>query len=146
MVEDDGVDQEQHGQQEVGHDVGRRQFVQDRFPAEDDLCKDPGHQAQGQGQKVAPARPAPDGGEGHEHDGHRDQHIDQTVAELHPGVVLERRHDAGRSAGRPVAATKPRAGQANGSTAHNADGQRYDGKRGTALAEPRARGKGPASS
>ena len=39
VVQKEGVHQEEHGQQEVGHDVGGRQFVEHRFPAEDDLCK-----------------------------------------------------------------------------------------------------------
>jgi hypothetical protein len=46
MVKDQGVDEQDHCQQEMGHDELRRQFVEHGLAPQDDLGDYAGHQSQ----------------------------------------------------------------------------------------------------
>ena len=58
--QDDGVDQEEHGGEEVHHDQVRVELGVDDDPAQHGLGQDPGHQATAQPDQVAPPGPPED--------------------------------------------------------------------------------------
>ena len=108
-----GVDQQEHGGEEVHHDDVGVELGVDDDPAEDGLGQHAGHEAAAQPDEVAPAGGAEDRaqeGGGHRH-GQDDG--DQSVAELDQAVELEGRGQVPGRARGPVAAAQPRPGQAD---------------------------------
>ena len=86
-----GVDQQQHGGEEVHHDDVGIELRVDDDPAEDGLGQDAGHEPAAQPDQVAPARGAEDGAEEGRRHGDGEDDGDQPVAELDQAVELQRR-------------------------------------------------------
>ncbi len=122
--QDDGVDQQEHGGEEVHHDDVGVELGVDDDAAEDGLGQHAAHQPSAQPHQVAPARGAEDRaeeGRGHPH-GQDDG--DQAVPELHQAVELQRGGQVPDRALGPVGAPQARAGQADpGPGQHDEGGQ-----------------------
>ena len=109
MVQDEGIDQQDHGQEEVGHDELGRQLVEHGLAPQHDLGHYAGHQPQMTEQdQVGPPGPAPERGHHDQDHPERDDHVHQAVAELDPGVELEGGDNARRGTARPVAYSRAR--------------------------------------
>src|SRR5579871_3498732 len=114
VVEDDGVEEQGHAEQEVGHHEPGLEAVLHHQPAQPRLCRQPRGQAAPEPAQV-PAAWLPDeraeGGDG-DRGGHRPGQ--DPVGELDDGVEPVGGHDVPRRARRPLRAAEARPGEAYG--------------------------------
>jgi hypothetical protein len=131
-MEDDGVPEDEHGDQEMAHDQPGRELEEDDEAAEHDLTQHADHQPGGQPHQVGPAGDAPGGTAHGEDDRHRHQTGDQPVDELDHGRGVSdlARSQAALLAGGPVGTAQARPGKTHGSPGEDDEGQRHDGKKG----------------
>ena len=142
--EHDGVDQQEHGGEEVHHDHVGVELGVDDDAAQHRLGQDAGHQPAAQPDQVAPAGRAQDGAqEGgrhreHQHDGH------EAVAELDQAVELEGRGEVARRAFGPVRAAQARSGEPHGPPGDHDEGGQDQGDHVEPVAERGRDGGGTA--
>ena len=137
VVKHDGVPDEEQGEEEVAHHVGRRQVVLDRLASEHDLRHDPEHEPGREHDQVAPAGPAyhrPEHGQDH-----RERHDprDDAVDELDHRMEGPLGHDAAVSTRGPVGTPQAGAGQANRAAGDDDERQRQQGHERDAPVGPR---------
>ncbi len=118
-MQEHGDRQEDQAEQEVGHHQTGGQVRLHHQGAQSHLGDQTQHQPPGEHSQIATAgRPQPGRRKGAKRR-HRDDGVDQPVAELHPGVELQGCHDPGRGAVGPVGAAQTRACQAHGRPGDN---------------------------
>ena len=118
----DGVDQQQHGGEEVHHDQIGIQLGVDDDPAQHGLGQYADDQASAEIHQVPTPRPPEDRPQERRCHGDGDDHGDQAVAEFHQPVKMELRGQVADRARGPVGASEATAGQAHRSSGHHDEG------------------------